>query len=236
MKRLKIYSTLLLVVLIVLGIFNTCSFSSDTCDNAPNDYLEVGPLPQEYYTTDSILGGVLTSYVPTISYTVYVRRIVSDNMPVLFSVAKDPQNAAQSRTCVIELRKVDLKFPMAQCNKVPLGIVLFGFVIGSVLFIWVFIMVYKIIRSFRRGEIFVSQVSKYLHRTGWMMVAYYLLSYLGSYIVYLSIKESIQVAQYIIVHHCETSIWMLIMGLVLLVISQVILMGKDLKEEQELTI
>ena len=157
---------------------------------------------------------------------------------MLISTTRDPEHPSQEHSCIVELKKVDLQFPTTQWteHKTLYVLLFFDFLIGSVLVIWIIVMIYKVIRSFRREEIFVSQVSKYLHRTGWMMVAYYILSYLVSYIGFLHLKQSFQVAQYIIVHHCETSIWMLIMGLVLLVISQVILMGKDLKEEQDLTI
>ncbi|MBO4772312.1 MAG: DUF2975 domain-containing protein [Bacteroidales bacterium] len=46
----------------------------------------------------------------------------------------------------------------------------------------------------------------------------------------------IQLAYYSIVYKNDCNIMFLIMGLSLMVISQVILMGKELKEEQDLTI
>ena len=59
---------------------------------------------------------------------------------------------------------------------------------------------------------------------------------IGSYCWYLYLKSTIHVAQYNIVYHNEASIFLMILGFFLLIVSQIILLGKDLKEEHELTI
>jgi hypothetical protein len=72
--------------------------------------------------------------------------------------------------------------------------------------------------------------------TGILLAALYLYDLTISYILYLFYAKNIYLADYYIVFKNESNIMYIITGLALMIISQIILMGKELKEEQELTV
>ena len=88
----------------------------------------------------------------------------------------------------------------------------------------------------RRGELFVAQVSKYLEITGYLLSALYLIQWIAEYALTQYCIQNIQLADYHIVYSNDTNSMYLLTGLALMIISQIILMGKEIKEEQELTI
>ena len=97
-------------------------------------------------------------------------------------------------------------------------------------------MVIKLISKIRRGEIFVAKVSKYLEITGILLTCLYLYELAVSYIVTQYFISHIHLADLSIVFKNECNSMFIFTGLALMIISQIILMGKDLKDEQELTI
>lgn len=111
-----------------------------------------------------------------------------------------------------------------------------GMIIGLLCFIvmiWILSLVYKLVR---RGEAFNTQFSKYLETTGKLLVAIYLIQLVGSYIITNLISSQIHLAHHTIVFKNDCNSMYIIMGLTLMVISQIMLIAKDMKEEQELTI
>lgn len=233
MKKLKIYSTLLIVSLVGYFLLTTCS--SQSCDNQPGEELEVGPMPESCYTVDSIPGGVRRSYGPIYWLSVHVER-KSNNDRVLLSHVPDFKNRGITRTNMIEMEKVKVQVDNLLESPTKKALFIAFGIIGAILYIWVFVLAYKILRSVRRGDVFVSRLSRYMHRIGWILLGVYFYMTIGSYCWYLYLKSTIHVAQYNIVYHNEASIFLMILGFFLLIVSQIILLGKDLKEEQELTI
>jgi hypothetical protein len=92
-----------------------------------------------------------------------------------------------------------------------------------------------VVRSVYKGEIFVSQIAKRLETAGWLLVATWLVVNVTSYIQIQLLREQVLMAYYDICWQ-PASINFVIFGLVLMILSQIILKGKDLKDEQELTI
>ena len=97
-------------------------------------------------------------------------------------------------------------------------------------------MVFKIVRRIREGEIFASQVSRFLDIAGKLLVGLYLFQVIASYVYSMYCINHIHLAQYYVVYKNDANIMLILTGLGLMIISQIILMGKDLKEEQDLTI
>ena len=72
-KKLKIYSTMFVVALIVLVMSDTFHYSSMGWSPAPDNKMEFAELPSEFEKRDSIPGGVVSTGVPLISYEVNVQ-------------------------------------------------------------------------------------------------------------------------------------------------------------------
>ena len=236
MKKLKIYSTLLVVFLLGAVVTSVFSFHTDHEDVADDDKLEFVPMPTDFYTQDSIEGGVVTHYKTTINLPLYVRAYTRTH-PMVQSTWHDAVLGCQQTTCVMDMQKLQLKMPVSSEEHHPLMILgVVAMVPQFILIVWIVVLAIKLTRRIRKGEVFVADVSKGMERTGWLLVVYQLLGFLIGYLAYLYASRTFHIAYYHVVYHDESGSWTMILGLVLLIISQVILMGKDLKEEQDLTI
>ena len=82
----------------------------------------------------------------------------------------------------------------------------------------------------------MTKVAKYLEITGILLSFLYLYTLAISYLTTQYFISYIHLADHSIVFKNECNSMYILTGLGLMIISQIILMGKDLKEEQELTI
>jgi hypothetical protein len=121
-------------------------------------------------------------------------------------------------------------------SNIPMYIIGSGAVVSLIVFFCILYMVIKLIVKIRKGEIFVTKVSKYLEITGILLTFLYLYEWAVSYILTRYFISHIHLADLSIVFKNECNSMYIFTGLALMIVSQIILMGKDLKEEQELTI
>ena len=82
----------------------------------------------------------------------------------------------------------------------------------------------------------MAKVARNLEITGILLSVLYLYQLATSYLVTQYFIANIHLADHSIVFKNECNSMYLLTGLGLMIISQIILMGKDLKDEQELTI
>ena len=243
-KRLKIYSVLLAIVLVGTVISNTYYREKYSTVTREGEVLTLDSLTEEFgkvdkkitVHVDTIDGkcdtiGTTTSYnvqfKPTFEVTIPVRPNRFGNDKFLYSNVK-------GQTCMVEMQQVKLKVPMEKGSNT--FNIIFALSICMLLpYLWLLVIVLKVIRSIYKGEVFLTQIAKRLETAGWLLVAYWLLANVVSYIQILILREIVMMAYYHIPWE-STSIYYIVFGLVLMIISQIILMGKDLKEEQELTI
>lgn len=241
-KKLKIYSTLFVAAIIIL-VLNVVHYnpSSWWCSE-PTDHMELVDEPEEFVTLDSVAGDdVKVNYKPTFSYQVNVmpNRMVGDKVLISNAVSQ------KYKVC---MQKVELHVPAEAESSTAdaykesrLGTtpyVYAGAVVGVslIVIVWILCMVIFIICSIRRGEVFVSKVSKYLEISGILLVALYVIQLVGSWLITSYLIDKIHLAGYHVVFVNECNHMYIITGFALMIISQIILMGKELKEEQELTI
>ena len=92
------------------------------------------------------------------------------------------------------------------------------------------------ISSVYKGEVFVSEIAKGLEKAGKLLVAIWIVGRVTAYIVLFIMKRNLLLAGYEIDFPIIGDVTFLIFGFALMIVSQIILMGKDLKEEQDLTI
>ena len=232
-KKLKIYTTLFLVVLIVLLVFpvNLHHYSSTYIPGSEGK-LEYGNIPEQFYERDTIIeaDGISTSSkMSTRIYTVNVLPKKPYANTAIISTVGD-------QAYKVTMKQITLTLPTAKAKKTPIVIFITSIIISLAMLIWVLCLVIKLIRSIRRGEIFVSNVSKYLETTGILLSVIYIIQFISSYAEALFFMRNIKLAEYDIVFQNNTNSMLIITGLALMIISQIILMGKDLKEEQDLTI
>lgn len=250
-KKIKTYSTLFVVAIILVIVTNTFHYNWHTsyC-SSDKDTLELVDEPREFVSVDTIVVdstkgakkySYRTTHHPVISYTVNV-------MPNQVAGEKVLMSDAMGERYKVNMKTVDLLIPLkAQMNPVDkyqhsrLGISLAvynGIIIAVSLFIfiWILVIVLKTIRSIRRGEVFVSQVSRNLEKSGILLVALYIVDLVGSYAITMYYANHIHIGGYHVVFVNSCNSMYIITGFALMIISQVILMGKELKDEQELTI
>ena len=231
--KLRIYCTMLLFVIVVSVLTSKCNFNYtyNQTTTVGERSLEVVDIPANFGSTDTTSNGVISRH--TVTYEVNV--VPNENSKALFSTVGTPSG---NQTYKVNMQKVKLEiaasdapfgnFPMWVYVTVAVVIIGFG--------IWFLGIVITTIRSIRMGEIFISQVAKNIEKIGLILCAIYLVELIASYAITQYLINHIQLAYYAVIYKNECSIMVLIMGLSLAVISQVILRGKDLKEEQDLTI
>ena len=229
-KKLKIYSTLFVVALIVLVMSDTFHYSSMGWSPAPDNKMEFAELPSEFEKRDSIPGGVVSTGVPLISYEVNVQPWGRQDHKALLSTA-------QGQTYKVDMQRIKISIPTSRTgSKVPLYFIASSAIFAIIVCLWILWLVIKLIISIRLGVIFVTKVAKYLEITGILLSLLYLNALIVSYFITQYFIANIHLADHSIVFKNECNSMYLLTGLGLMIISQIILMGKDLKEEQELTI
>ena len=230
-KKLKIYSSLFIVALIVFGLTNTFHYSAMGWSPASDNNMEFGELPSDFMSRDTLPDGGTVSYGhPYFTYDLNVHQWSRPDHKVLISTA-------QGQTYKVDMQKIKVGIPVSRAHSnIPMYLIGSGAVVSIIVFLCILYMVIILISKIRRGEIFVTKVSKYLEITGILLTCLYLYELAVSYIVTQYFISNIHLADLSIVFKNECNSMFIFTGLALMIISQIILMGKDLKEEHELTI
>lgn len=230
-KKLKIYSTLFVIALIVFGFASTFHYSAMGWSPAPDNNMQFAELPEDYMSRDTLSDGATVSYGhPYYTYELNVHQWSRPDH-------KDLISTAQGQTYKVEMQKIKVGMPVSRAgSNIPMYIISSIAIVSFIIFLCILYMVIKLISKIRRGEIFVTKVSKYLEITGILLTSLYLYQLAASYIVTQYFISTIHLADLSIVFKNECNSMYIFTGLALMIISQIILMGKDLKEEQALTI
>ena len=230
-KKLKIYSTLFVVAIIILAVTSTVHYSNYTWDSNSDEKLELVESPSEFMSTDTLANGqVVTRRHPYIGYEVNVEPRTYPNQKILLS-------KSNGQTYRVNMKKVNLEVPASDAySYIPMILILSSALIAIIVAIWIVVLVFKLILNIRKGDIFVTKVSKYLETAGILLCVLYLYTLAISYITTQYFIHNMHIADYYIVFKNECNGMYILTGLALMMISQIILMGKDLKDEQELTI
>ena len=243
-NKLKFYSVLTAIVLVGTVLSLTFNFENYSCEQGDGEVLTLDSLKEDFAKIDrqttvnvdtangrrdtSTSSSWTVQFKPTFEVTVPVRPIRGANDKFLYSSVK-------GEPCMVEMQKVKLKVPFEKASP---DYMLTNTLLSCAtlpLLIWLLVIILKVIRSVYKGEIFVSQIAKRLETAGWLLVAFWFLANVVGYIQIQILRKAILMAYYDI-YWQPTSINFVIFGLVLMILSQIILKGKDLKDEQELTI
>ena len=243
-NKLKFYSVLMAILLVGSAITLTFNYESYSCDKRDGEVLTLDSLKEDFAKIDrqttvnvdtangrrdtSTSSSWTVQFKPTFEVTVPVRPIRGANDKFLYSSVK-------GEPCMVEMQKVKLKVPFEKASP---DYMLTNTLLSCAtlpLLIWLLVIILKVIRSVYKGEIFVSQIAKRLETAGWLLVAIWIVGSVTDYIHIQLLRKAILMAYYDI-YWQPASINFVIFGLVLMILSQIILKGKDLKDEQELTI
>jgi len=243
-KKLKIYSTLLAIVLVGTVISNTFHRENYSSIMREDEVLTLDSLTEEFGKVDNVttvqvdtVDGKRDIVCTTTSYDVQFKPTFEVTVPVRPNHAATDKflySNVDGQSCMVEMQKVKLKVPMEKGSNTFK--IIFALTICLLLpFLWLLVIILKVIRSVYKGEIFVTQIAKRLETAGWLLVAFWLLANVVGYIQIQILRKTVMIAYYNIPWE-SASIYYIVFGLVLMILSQIILKGKDLKDEQELTI
>lgn len=243
-KKLKIYSTLLAIVLVGTVISNTFHRENYSSIMREGEVLTLDSLTEEFGKVDKsttvqvdTVDGKRYTTVTTTSYNVKFKPTFEVTVPVRPNRAATDKflySKVDGQSCMVEMQKVKLIIPMEKGSD-TFTIVLALMILLLLPFLWLLVIVLKVIRSVYKGEIFVTQITKRLETAGWLLAGFWFLANIVGYIQIQILRETVRMAYYDIYWE-SASIYYIVFGLVLMIISQIILKGKDLKDEQELTI
>lgn len=111
-----------------------------------------------------------------------------------------------------------------------------GDILEAVGFVGFWIIFFKVIRSVKRGGVFLSSVASYMKKAAIFLLVAYIGELMWSIAHYNYVKEMIELANYNILPELHFGDSKLYVAFGLMLLSQIIMHGKELKDEQDLTI
>lgn len=233
-KKLKIYCTTLVVIIIGTIVANTFSVTETTWRFSDEKHeLKVCSLPEEFGYTEQCGDTTVIRNKTTLSVTVPVRRHNLAGDDVIIS-------KVNNKTCMVEITEAKLSIPKDQVdfNTTTNWIIGLGVSINIILVAWLLFIIFRIIRSIFQQNVFVGKMSTNIETVGILLIAYECFQFILTYTITSLAQKHYALATYDIIFSASKTfdIKVVIFGLVMMIIAQIILMGKDLKEEQELTI
>lgn len=228
-KKLRLYCGLLALVLVAAIVCDLVHVSYSSSTDKEREELYFGEEPEDFQTTEEIEGGVRRKSKPMMFINVNVEARHYPKDPTLLS-------KVDGQVCRVDMKRVSLCIPADRVMQSKPFIITYCSIIPNVLLLgWLIVIVFQVLRSVSRREVFVTHIAKKLELAGILLVAFWGWEYIRSYIVTQILVQYVNMAYYDIKWFTPNFIC-LITGLALMIVSQVILMGKELQEEQELTI
>ena len=110
-KKLKIYSSLFIVALIVFGLTSTFHYSTMGWSPAPDNNMEFAELPSDFMSRDTLPDGGTVSYGhPYYTYELNVHQWSRPDH-------KDLISTAQGQTYIVEMQKIKVGMPVSRAGS-----------------------------------------------------------------------------------------------------------------------
>ena len=231
-KKLKIYSTLLIVALVIFSLTYFFNYSSYTSYSTDEEELKFVECPPEFMSTDTLPNnsGIVTHRLPYVGYSLNIEPKNLPNQKVLIT-------RSDGQIYRLNPQKINLEMPgLNKLGSFPMVFIVSAAVFSAIVAILILWMVGKLVWTIYKGQVFVAKVSKYMERAGILLCLLYLFDVVVLYCFTQYMIAHVNIPGYYIVFKNTCNSMFIITGLALMIISQIILMGKDLKDEQELTI
>lgn len=217
-------------------IWNICPYGYSYTESISSldERLEFVQEPDSFATrTKKKDGSVTIMRYPTVSFTVDVVPKDRDTIMMSHSFGQDYK---------VIMERVKLEVPLKN-NTSPiyrLLPIIIPSIITTIIFIWMLCIGIKIIRNVRRGNVFVTDIANKIEKIGKLYLILCLTGFAVSYATTKYFIHTVHIADYNIVFqigdYLSEMLINIAVALTFMVISQVILMGKELKDEQDLTV
>ena len=229
-NKLKLYCTLLIVVLPVYRVTNIL-LDQKSHHISEEKTLTIGPLPKECRgETIKTVDGDWTRMKPFYPFEVNVKSYRLEQDKYLSC------NAGE-KSCTMVIKKAQIDIPAERENvKTIYYIQVVNIIIQMIFAFLILIIAYLLIVSVYKGEVFVGKVARLMEVAGGLICGMTLVNTTSSYISFRMLMEHIDSTYLDIYWDYGNNFIFITLGLTLMVFSQIILRGKELQEEQELTI
>lgn len=136
----------------------------------------------------------------------------------------------------LEIQRAKVEFQVEECPKWIWIFVIPVFVVSVAILAWFIILIFRILRNIYRGNIFVSGVARDIERLGILMSVGFVVLFAGQLLAFFSACQAVAFENYeIVLGPIGHRSWLLA-GTGLMFLSEVFRMGKDLKEDSDLTV
>lgn len=136
----------------------------------------------------------------------------------------------------LEIQRAKVEFQVEECPKWIWIFVIPVFVVSVAILVWFIVLFFRILRNIYRGNIFVSGVARDIERLGILMSVGFVIFFVGQLLAYFSACQVVAFVNYeVVLGPIEHRSWLLA-GTGLMFLSEVFRMGKDLKEDNDLTV
>jgi len=227
-NKLKLYCTLLILV---LPVYKVTNILLDHKYHHMEKALTIGPLPKECRgETIKTVDGDWTRMKPFYPFEVNVKSYRLEQDKYLSC------NAGE-KSCTMVIKKAQIDIPAERENvKTIYYIQVVNIIIQMIFAFFILIIGYLLIVSVYKGEVFVGKVARLMEVAGGLICGMTLVNTTSSYISFRMLMEHIDSTYLDIYWDYGNNFIFITLGLTMMVFSQIILRGKELQEEQELTI
>ena len=235
-KKLAFYIGLF-VGAIVISVKNYVKFDretwSSTDDSAYVGQWEYAETPDFYFTTDTLYkdenGYSVSQKSSTYHYDVYVKpKLSADKRTLISSIG--------GQTYKVSLQKARIIVPADKSGRNYFIFNLISFLVSTAVYIWIICLIFGLLRKIHRDKVFVEKVSRRMKTTGILLSSLFIFQWIIQYIMNQYCIKHFALANYAIVDKVDANGMLILTGLGLIIFSHIIMMGKELKDEQELTI
>ena len=144
---------------------------------------------------------------------------------------------AGKKSCTMVIKKAQIDIPAERANvKTIYNIQVVNIIIQTIFAIIILTIAWRLVVSVYNGEVFVGKVARLMEVAGGLICGMALVNITSSYISFRMLMEQIDSTYLDICWDYGNNFIWITLGLTLMVFSQIILRGKELREEQELTI
>ena len=229
-NKLKLYCTLLILVLPVYRVTNIL-LNHNSHHISEEKALTIGPLPKECRQRTIKAGDdEFTLMKPFYPFEVNVKSYRLEQDKYLSC------NAGE-KSCTMVIKKAQIDIPAERENvKTIYYIQVVNIIIQMIFAFFILIIGYLLIVSVYKGEVFVGKVARLMEVAGGLICGMTLVNTTSSYISFRMLMEHIDSTYLDIYWDYGNNFIFITLGLTMMVFSQIILRGKELQEEQELTI
>ena len=176
-KKLRLYCGLLTLVLVAAIVCDLVHVNYSSSTDKEREELYFGEEPEEFSTTEEIEGGVRRKSKPTMFIDVNVQ---ARHYPKDYALLSE----VDGQVCRVDMKQVQLVIPADRVTQSKPFIITYCSIIPNVLLLgWLVIIVFQVLRSVARREVFVARIAKKLELAGILLVAFWVWQYIRSYIV-----------------------------------------------------